>query len=50
MRQLFVYNINLRDVSKGYKNTKSTTWHFYLHEILTTNLRPFNFFGAFKQP
>ena len=39
MLQLFIYNINIQDVSKGYKNTKNTTHgNFYLHEILTTNL------------
>ena len=47
MLQLFIYNINIQDVLKG---TKTPHGHFYLHEILTTNLRPFNFLEAFKQP
>ena len=30
MLQRFIYNINIQDVSKGYKNTKNTTWALLL--------------------
>ena len=46
---LFIISI-YKTFLKGTKTLKALHGHFYLHEILTTNLRPFNFLGAFKQP
>ena len=46
MLQLFIYNIKIyKTFLKGTKTLKTLHGHFYLHEILTTNLRPFNFLG-----
>ena len=47
MLQLFIYNINIQDVSKGYKSIKK---HYMGNEFLTTNLHPLNFLGEFQQP